>query len=57
MKIIDYNKGIYLELNTSLSTTTIELSWAEMAASIDVFMSVYDLTKEDFISSLLYNEL
>lgn len=57
MKIIDYKKGIYLELNTSLSTTTIELSWAEMAASIGVFMSVYDLTKEDFISSLLYNEL
>lgn len=57
MKILDYNKGIYLELNTSLSTTTIELSWAEMAASIDVFMSVYDLTKEEFISALLYDEL
>lgn len=57
MNIKDYQKGIYLELNTSLSTTTIELSWAEMAASIGVFMSLYDLTKEEFISAFLNDEL
>lgn len=57
MNIKDYQKGVYLEFNTSLSTTTIELSWAEMAASISVFMSLYDLTKEEFISAILYDEL
>ena len=53
MKITDNEKGMKIEIKTSLVTTMYEVAFHEMAAIIGQFMGNNDMTNERFIKTFL----